>query len=136
VSPAERATLTAALECVLPGAAEAGAAGYAERLAARSDPSAAAERLSVGLALLDSLAEGMWGAPFAACSGEQRDGVLEELGRVPHHSAQRCLRMLVQLAIRGFLCAPEHGGNRGGAGWKFAGFTPHPRTAGVADALR
>ena len=130
----QRRTLGAALERILPsddgpGAAEAGSVEYAERALAEPRFRDAAARVLAGLDLLDSIAAGLWGERFSACSGEQRDAVLRQLQAIPHPTAQRFFPLLVRLAVAGFLCAPAHGGNRGGVGWEYIGFDPRPRWA-------
>lgn len=136
MTPAQRQVLAAAMDRVLPpgegpGAAEAHAIGYVDRTLARPGSARAEAGVEAGVALLDSLAQGMWGRGFAECGPEERDAVLGRLQEVPHPAAQRFFRSLVILTVTGFLCAPRHGGNRGRVGWEFIGFTPHPLTEGA-----
>ncbi|WP_420125462.1 gluconate 2-dehydrogenase subunit 3 family protein [Longimicrobium sp.] len=131
MTPGERQTLAAAMDRVLPpepgpGASDANAIGYVDWLIGTEGRSGAA--LGPGLALLDSIAEGTCGRPFAACSPAERDQVLARMQDVPHPTAQRFFRSLVMMTVTGFLCAPRHGGNRGRAGWNAIGFVPHPLT--------
>jgi hypothetical protein len=135
----QRRTLAAALERILPsddgsGAAEAGSVRYAERVMAEPRFAEGAARLLGGLELLDSLAAGLWEERFSACTADQRDAVLRQLQMIPHPTAQRFFPLLVKVAVTGFLCAPEQGGNRGGAGWEYIGFDPRPCWPASADS--
>lgn len=112
-----------------PGAADAHAIGYAEWVCARFPRAEAG--LVAGAALLDSLARGTWGRPFAACDAGERDAVLARLEDVPHRTAQRFFADLVLLTVAGCLCAPRYGGNRERVGWESIGFSPHPLTEGA-----
>jgi hypothetical protein len=105
------------------GAAEANAAGYVERALDRGSSQGRAE-IESGLALVDSMARQCHGKPFGDCAGEERSEVLERLRCVPHRLVHRFLARIIGLVIEGFLCAPAHGGNRGGAGWRAVGYAP------------
>jgi hypothetical protein len=118
-------TLTAALARLVPpgagpGAVEAGADDYVAR------------RLEGGGALARLLAEGLGRlerAGFADLGPDRQDEVLREVERDAAAGGPRFLRLLVLLALEGSFCHPARGGNRGGAGWRFAGFGPdadHP----------
>ena len=136
MTPAEREVLRAAMDRVLPpgehaGATEANALGYTDWLFAQERYAGSLARVRTGLALLDSLADGMWGRGFAACTPDERDAVLGRLAEVPLASAQRFFNTLVLLTLNGFLCAPRYGGNRDRAGWRAIGYTPHPNTEGA-----
>ena len=115
-----------------PGAADSHAIGYADWLFARPAFAKARATAVAGVALLDSIAQGTCGRPFAACSAEERDAAIARLEEVPHPTAQRFFADLVLLTVTGFLCAPRYGGNRGGVGWEAIGFVPHPHTEGAA----
>jgi hypothetical protein len=137
MTDAQYTTLAAAMDRVLPsergpGAADANTVGFA-RWTVDFQPTAA-EPLAAGVALLDSLAEGMWRRAFAACSPEERDAVLERLHSTPHPTAQRFFATLVRMTITGFLSSPAYRGNRGEIGWRFVGFDPHPLTHRAAPA--
>ena len=134
LEPGQRATLAAAMAQIIPsgddgpGAAEADAAGYADWAMRQPAFQPALRGFAAGLALLDGVAEGLCGAPFARCEPHQQRAALERLQGTPHPAAQRFFANLVFLSVNGFLCDPRYGGNRGGAGWTSVGFTPHPRT--------
>ena len=140
LTPARRRALAAAMERILPsggdgspGAAEAHAVGFADFIVGRAPFAPAAPALETGLALLDTLARATAGADFADCGPGERDAVLLRVRETPHPTVQRFFTVLVRLSVTGFLCHPAYGGNRGGAGWAFIGFAPHPHTAaGVA----
>jgi hypothetical protein len=126
----EREVLVAAMDRVLPagagvGATAANAIGYVEWLEESRRLGATWERLRECAALLDSLAAAMWATGFAACSAEEQDAVLARLQATPHPTTRRLFAALVQTTLAGFLCPPEYGGNRNGAGWREIGCTPH-----------
>jgi hypothetical protein len=136
VTPAQRATLAAAMDRVLPGGKGAGATAanavsYTDWLFANGAFAGAEAKVAAGVSLLDSLASAMWASDFAACGPAERDAVLARLTEVPHRTAQRFFDDLVLLSLTGFLCAPRYGGNAGGLGWKSIGFVPHPNTEGA-----
>ncbi|HEU4559058.1 MAG TPA: gluconate 2-dehydrogenase subunit 3 family protein [Longimicrobium sp.] len=139
LSEAERRTLAAAMDRILPpeggaaGAAGADAAGYAAWAAGRSFFARERRLLDAGLPLLDAMAVGTWGRPFAECAPAERDAVLERMSKVPHPTARRFWTALVGMTITGFLAPPAYGGNRGGAGWAAIGYQPHPLAAGAAE---
>jgi gluconate 2-dehydrogenase gamma chain len=134
LSAAQRATLGAAMERILPGgdgpgATDANALGYVDWLTRQPRFAPAAHTLATGLALLDSMAAATAGAPFAACPPAGQDEVLRRVQMTPHPTVQRFFVMLVRMTLDGFLGAPAYGGNRGGSGWAYIGFDPHPYTA-------
>ena len=131
--PRERLTLAAAFARLLPplppdtapGAVEAGAVEYVDRLFEQGAPGL--RPLIAGLGLLERLALEEHGASFAALGPAQQDEILRELEGGP---AEGVLRQLVLLALEGSFCHPARGGNAHGIGWRFAGVEPatdHPR---------
>lgn len=115
-----RRTLTAALARLVPpgagpGAAEAGADDYVARLL--DGEGAMARLLSDGLDRLER-------AGFADLDPDRQDEMLREVERDSEAGGPRFLRLLVLLALEGTFCHPARGGNRGGVGWRFAGFGP------------
>lgn len=136
LTPGEREVLAAAMDRILPagecpGATRANAIAYADWVLARDSAGGAAAAVASGVALLDSLAQGMWGCGFAACPPDQRDAVISRLEGVPHRGAQRFFSTLVMLTLTGFLSPPRYGGNRDRVGWDFIGYTPHPHSEGA-----
>lgn len=128
--PRERLTLAAAFARLLPqgtapGAVEAGAVEYVDRLFEQGAPGL--RPLIASLGLLERLALEEHGASFAALGPEQQDEILRDLEGGP---AEGVLRQLVLLALEGTFCHPVRGGNADGLGWRFAGVdteTGHPR---------
>lgn len=131
--PRERLTLAAAFARLLPpgiapGAVEAGAVEYVDRLFEQGAPGL--RSLIAGLGLLERLALEEHGASFATLDPERQDEILRELEGGP---AERVLRQLVFLALEGSFCHPIRGGNVHGIGWRFAGLdaaadhSHHPR---------
>ena len=102
LSDADRETLAAVLERLIPGAAEAQVIRYVERAAA---------------AHADLYAEGLAGVgDFASLPPAEQDAVLSALEGGAFFE-------LVRLhAIQGMFGDPSHGGNAGYAGWDLLGF--------------
>ncbi len=127
-----RLTLSAALARLVPpgagpGAVEAGAVDYvAERLAGGAP---LWRFLAGGLDRLDRLALERCGEGFAALEPPRQDEILRTLEEDPAPGGAEFLKQLVLLALEGSFCHPVRGGNRDGAGWRFAGLgTPDPRS--------
>ena len=128
--PRERLTLAAAFARLLPpgiapGAVEAGAVEYVDRLFERGAPGL--RSLTAGLGLLERLALEEHGASFATLDPERQDEILHDLEGGP---AEGVLRQLVLLALEGTFCHPIRGGNADFLGWRFAGVDSaagHPR---------
>jgi hypothetical protein len=113
VTGAERATLEAVLERLIPGAGEAQVIRYVERLATEH-----AATYAAGLAALDD---------FAALDPDAQDAALTAIDGTPFFE-------LVRLhAIQGMFGDPSHGGNVGHAGWRLLGFPGVKVTFTVAD---
>lgn len=135
MTESEMRILAAAMERILPGDHSTGASDaksivYAEWKSEQAHFRSTLGCLTTGLALVDSLAVAMWESDFADCKPGEQDAVLEKVQDTPHPSAQRFFAVLVKLTLAGFLCSPKYGGNSGGLGWKYIGFTPHPLTSG------
>lgn len=120
----ERRTLSAVFARLLPpgegpGAVEAGAVEYVDRLFRGGAPEL--RPLIAGLDLLEGLALDRHRVGFAALEPQLQDEVLRELesGAVPQ--GEKLLRQLVFLALEGSFCHPARGGNLHGVGWRFAG---------------
>jgi gluconate 2-dehydrogenase gamma chain len=129
LEPSIRAALEAALDRVLPGgdaagAREADAIRYAEWLITQRPYRHWHESVCHGVALLDTIAVSRHGAPFARCTAAERDAALGAVAAAPHPRAMRFMRVLVTLAIRGFLSDPKYGGNHDQIGWAFIGYAP------------
>lgn len=131
-------TLRAATECILPsqdgpGAAEADVMGYFRWRFTQSVTHNQTIRLREGLDLLESVAQNLHGKSFAACTTDEQDATLGNLGKIPHLITQRFLAGLFQMTLAGFLCDPRYGGNRDYVGWRAIGF--ERRTASPEIAL-
>jgi hypothetical protein len=72
-------------------------------------------RYREGLAALQSIAVGSFGAPFVDLTTEQQQEALKQADR-------RFVDLLMRHVIQGTFCAPEYGGNAGGLGWQLTGF--------------
>lgn len=124
-----RRTLSAALARLVPpgagpGAVEAGADGYVARWLDGGAP--ISRFLAEGLDLLDRRALETCGAGFAALEPTRQDEVLRAVESDPAPPGAGFLRQFVLLALEGSFCHPARGGNRDGAGWRFAGLGVAP----------
>jgi hypothetical protein len=105
-----------------PGAREAGAAWFIDRLVARWMPEMKAP-VQDALTACQHGAVSRGGRDFGSLTPTDQDAVLAAL-------APDARRLLVQLTCAGLLCHPSHGGNRGTIGWQLVGhdaamqFTP------------
>ncbi|SRR5260221_6904291 len=136
LSSEEMSLLASAMDCILPsddgpGASTAGAIGYAQRVIDREDFKDRMPCLVTGLDLLERMARAACGRGFAECDANQRNEFLALLQKVPHASVQRFFVTIVSMTVAGFLCDPDHGGNRGAVGWRFIRYIPHPAATGV-----
>ena len=75
-------------------------------------------RYRAGLALVASISDADFGAPFDELTTEQQDMVVAKLKR----QLRSFYDLLVDHTIEGMLSAPEYGGNRDLTGWKLVGF--------------
>jgi len=118
-----QATLSAALARLVPagagpGAVAAGAVEYVARRLA-GDPEGA--MVSAGLDLLELRARERHGSSFGGLAALRQDELLHELAAESGPAGAGAVRRLVLLALEGSFCHPARGGNREGAGWRFAG---------------
>lgn len=125
-------TLTAALARLVPpgagpGAVEAGAVDYVARWLDAGAP--VSRLLTTGLDVLERMAQEDHETGFAALAPAQQDEILRTLEGGPAPMGAQFLRQLVLLALEGSFCHPERGGNRDGAGWRFAGFDSRCRAS-------
>lgn len=122
----QRQTFIAAADRVLPGvegpgATEARAVGYLEKLWRQPVFRTVERSFSDGLTLLDDLARSLFGQSFADCSADERDTVLRKLEAIPHPTARRFLVSLVKVTLSGTFSHPIHGGNHEGISWRTLG---------------
>lgn len=93
--------------------------GYQLRLAPR-------EIYRLGIAEADAACRDRHGKPFAELAPAQQDAVLGQLeqGAIAFDAlpSKTFFALLLGNAREGFFCDPQHGGNRGLAGWKLIGF--------------
>ena len=93
--------------------------GYQLRLTPR-------EIYRLGIAEADAACRKQHGKPFAELAPAQQDAVLGQLerGAIAFDAlpSKALFALLLGNAREGFFCDPQHGGNRGLAGWKLIGF--------------
>lgn len=122
---AERRTLIAALDRILPSGEQPGAldAGCGEATIdiLESLTLKTLAKMRHGLDYTDSIARQLFGRPFADAAPEERDRVLLEVQRTPHPTTRLFVHNLINLTLRTYLCHPRHGGNRGGVAWDALG---------------
>lgn len=126
LSAEQQRTLEAATRRILPsndgpGAAEAGVADYIARALEHKVLAPMRRQIATGLDTLDTLAVETRAKPFADCTTDEQDELIEGLQSSPDRLHQLLLNRLVMLSLEGFLCHPAHGGNRDGVGWEYVG---------------
>jgi gluconate 2-dehydrogenase gamma chain len=99
-----------------PGAREAGAVWFIDRLLARWAPEQKPQ-LATLLAGLDTAAVASGARAFVTAAPATQDSIIAAL---PAEARQT----LVGLTIMGLVCPPAHGGNRGQIGWRLVGHDP------------
>lgn len=108
-----------------PGAREAGVVYYIDRALAgfMRDLQPLYRR---GLQVLSDLANGGFGAEFAALRGDQQRALVEALdaraGADPDDFGGQFYRIVREHTVQGFFGDPAYGGNRDVVGWKLVGF--------------
>lgn len=134
LEPDQYKTLAAAIERILPndvsgpGVLAAGGMHFIEHALATGLCRGDLARVVGNLYLLDECSQAMFESPFVDANAAQKSQVLQRLRDVPHSSVLRFVISLVRVALAAFLCAPRHGGNRDGQGWRYLGYVPHRLT--------
>ncbi|HEX8231347.1 MAG TPA: GMC family oxidoreductase [Chloroflexia bacterium] len=129
LNPYEARTVAAIFERMFPadehgpGAIEIGVVTYLDRALAGAYRDKV-ETYRVGLATLDQVARRQHVTPFADCSAEQQNALLEQLerGAVPDFRvpSQREFFDMMRLHLHeGLFADPAYGGNKDKAGWRF-----------------
>ena len=124
----QKRIFAAAADRVLPGSTGPGATGahvvgFLEKLWHQPVFRQKTEMFSQGFALLQDFARALHGQDFADCCAAERDVVLRRLEAVPHPTARGFLVSLVRVTLSGYLCHPDHGGNRDKIAWRFFGIS-------------
>jgi len=107
-----------------PGATEAGAVFYIDRLLHKAYPSLLST-YQMGCAAADRHARKKFKQPFAALPPEKQDAVLRdfEQAKVPAYAkADRFFSLVRRHTMEGVLGEPSYGGNRNLVGWRLVGF--------------
>ncbi len=105
-----------------PGAREAGALYFMDRIAGKHLPADQRQVVREGLATLakDTAAKHPGARDFAALTSEQQDTLLKERETTPFFDVMRTL------TLGGVLASPKYGGNRNYVGWKLVKHDPSP----------
>ena len=125
---AEWATLTAAVDRVLPrdedpGALDANVPEYIDRILQTEQLQQMKGQFVPGVAAIERRAQKMFKTTFAAATPAQQDELLTIFKNSPEKSGEaHWYEMLVVLVMEGFLGDPSYGGNQGEVGWKLVGF--------------
>jgi hypothetical protein len=92
--------------------------------------------LKRGCAFLMKAAQLEGQKPFVDLDDASRDDLISRLAenqmRPDGFHGPTFVRIMLALTLEGFLSDPRHGGNKGGLGWRFVGFSPDGRAAGLA----
>jgi len=131
LTPAQMKTLVAFIDRLIPsdelgpGAVEAGAQIYIDRVLAGPNASEKASFIQ-GLDAVDASAKRVHGAALAELSAEKRDQVLAGMVNEPFFNRAR------RLTLEGMFSDPYYGGNKNFAGWDLIRY-PGPRPAVAAE---
>jgi gluconate 2-dehydrogenase gamma chain len=131
LTPAQMKTLEAFIDRLIPtdelgpGAVEAGAQIYIDRVLAGPNASEKATFVQ-GLEAADARAKKTYGAALAELSAEQRDQLLADMVNDPFFNRVR------RLTLEGMFSDPYYGGNHNFAGWDLIRY-PGPRPAVAAE---
>lgn len=108
-----------------PGAREAGAVVYIDRLLAGFGREQQTT-YRVGLTLLDACTNERYDRAFNDLTVLEQDELLTELDQrhedAEHADLARFFAVVREHVVQGFFCDPAYGGNRNGAGWRAVGF--------------
>ena len=107
-----------------PGAVEAGAVFYIDRVLAEAYPHLRSRYMRV-LGALNQYAKARFGTFFEKLSGEQQDSVLRDLesGKIAElRNGEEYFELLRAHVLEGVFGEPSYGGNRDMIGWKLVGF--------------
>jgi gluconate 2-dehydrogenase gamma chain len=120
--------MVAAMERILPGAAEIGVPEHLE-FWLRTEPFAPVrQQFDRAAEQLDGLARRRHQQAFADCAPGDQDALLKEFqeGKVRERDfdGANFFQRLVTFTMEGFLGDPKYGGNRREAGWRFVGHAP------------
>jgi hypothetical protein len=133
LSGERRATLAAAADRVLPGAAVAGALDFFDRLFGDPAYEGVRQQFELAAQVLDAAAHARTRRSFAGCTTAEQDALLRGVrrGELPARGldGELFVKRLTILTVESFLGDPKHGGNRDEVGWKLIGrhachFTP------------
>jgi gluconate 2-dehydrogenase gamma chain len=122
-----------------PGAAEAGVEAFFARALDDQRLAAVHPLLKRGCAFLMKAARVEQNRAFVDLDAAAQDDLLRRLveGRMrpDGFSGPTFVRVALALTLEGFLGDPRHGGNKDAVGWRFAGYAPDGRAAGLAQPV-
>jgi gluconate 2-dehydrogenase gamma chain len=122
-----------------PGAADADVATFFATAFADQRLAAVHPLLKRGCAFLMKAARVEHGRAFVDLDASAQDELIRRLVegqmRPDGFSGPTFVRVALALTLEGFLGDPRHGGNKGAIGWRFVGFSPEGRAAGLAQTL-
>jgi hypothetical protein len=125
LSDRERSTLAAAVDRLLPGAADAGVPEYISYWLAMEPFQGLRRFIGAGLGYLDKLAEKRFKKNFNSSAPDEKDALLKKLAaETPspgRFNGRLFFQKLMELTLEGYLSDPKYGGNRNRVGWRFIG---------------
>jgi hypothetical protein len=125
LSDREKSILAAAVDRLLPGAADAGVPEYISHWLAMEPFQGLRRFIGAGLGYLDKLAEKRFKKSFDSSAPDEKDALLEKLAaetpRAGRFNSRLLFQKLMELTLEGYLSDPKYGGNRDRVGWRFIG---------------
>jgi hypothetical protein len=122
-----RDALGAMVNCVLPGATDAGALDYIDYWFTRPPLDSFQHQFDLACVLVNRAAGKRHGKAFSRCAAPEQDAILRELrlGTLhPKFDGKSFFERLITITIESFLGDPKYGGNRDRVGWRFIGWEP------------
>jgi gluconate 2-dehydrogenase gamma chain len=121
----QRAVLAAAVDRILPGAADAGVPGYLAFWLSQRAFEGLGRYITAGLGYLDKMSRKQFKKDFIDCPPKRQDEVLQQVAdgelRLRRFDGRLFFQKLMELTLEGYLSDPKYGGNRDRVGWKFIG---------------
>jgi len=121
----QRAVLAAAVDRILPGAADAGIPVYLAFWLCQKAFEGLGRYIAAGLGYLDKMSLKQFKKRFVECPPGRQDEVLQQVAdgelRLRRFDGRLFFQKLMELTLEGYLSDPKYGGNRDRVGWKFIG---------------
>jgi gluconate 2-dehydrogenase gamma chain len=107
-----------------PGAKEAGAVAFIDRVLAGPYGKSYKEHYEHGMSLVDEVSRKRFDKKFVSLTGDQQISILKalEYGEAAGEPGKAFFRLLWEHTMEAYYGDPRHGGNRGEASWKMINF--------------